>query len=180
MTAKWWSWWACMVDSWVRKRGVDRQVVVVVGVHGGFVGGDASIAIMTGDPHRHGSGTATSSRAWEATQTPATAATAETNERPCRNCSASGQSICSKTCPKSSKKPFGQVNNHPSSPHSPSIWFAVSTALHSCSPTFAVSTAHPASPSIHPTNAAHPSIHPTHALACSKVKASAERRSWPT
>ena len=71
---------ACMVDVWVEKRGVDRQVVVVVGVHGGFVGGearcrppsgglggfvggDASIAIMTGDPHRHGSGTATSSRA---------------------------------------------------------------------------------------------------------------------
>ena len=47
-----------MVDSWVRKRGVDRQVVVVVGVRGGFVGGDASITIMTGDP----SGTATSSR----------------------------------------------------------------------------------------------------------------------
>ena len=61
---------ACMVDVWVEKRGVDRQVVVVVGVHGGFVGGearcrppsgglggfvggDASIAIMTGDPHRH-------------------------------------------------------------------------------------------------------------------------------
>ena len=53
---------ACVVDVWVEKRGVDRQVVVVVGVHGGFVGGDASIAIMTGDPHRHGSGTATSSR----------------------------------------------------------------------------------------------------------------------
>ena len=61
-TAKWWSWWACMVDSWVRKRGVDRQVVVVVGVHGGFVGGDASIAIMTGDPHRHGPGTASATR----------------------------------------------------------------------------------------------------------------------
>ena len=28
---------ACMVDLWVEKRGVDRQVVVVVGVHGGFV-----------------------------------------------------------------------------------------------------------------------------------------------
>ena len=67
-----------MVDSWVRKRGVDRQVVVVVGVHGGFVGGDASIAIMTSDPHRHGSGTATSSRAWESTQTPATTATVTT------------------------------------------------------------------------------------------------------
>ena len=32
---------ACMVDLWVEKRGVDRQVVVVVGVHGGFVGGEA-------------------------------------------------------------------------------------------------------------------------------------------
>ena len=31
-TAKWWLWWACMVDSWVEKRGVDRQVVAVVGV----------------------------------------------------------------------------------------------------------------------------------------------------
>ena len=37
---------ACMVDLWVEKRGVDRQVVVVVGVHGGFVGGDASIAFL--------------------------------------------------------------------------------------------------------------------------------------
>jgi hypothetical protein len=32
---------ACMVDLWVEKRGVDRQVVVVVGVHGGFVGEEA-------------------------------------------------------------------------------------------------------------------------------------------
>ena len=47
-----------MMDLRVEKRGVSRQVVVVVGVHGGFVGGDASIAIMTGDPPRHAAGTA--------------------------------------------------------------------------------------------------------------------------